>query len=287
MPLRYEGVGRIIAGVLGSDSQAQIGVTGAYKHVMKPTGSVDGIFFTLAYEILKDLLVYEFNTLKLRRLTIRATIPGRIQLETETIGHDFTDASGINTTTTIDTITLPANREVAQARQFVVRMNAQAGAGLAAADAKYLSAFELTIERPLEADFNTEFGDRSSEPMPPSGEGAFFTVSGNLTFSQLDNAATGGNSPLVMAQMNRSLQKMDVTITGDNDAGTGEKFRHVIYLPMVVLGDGKPTLSQGALGWQIPFTAHHVSAIPTGWPAGYVESVVWENVSTITTGYLA
>lgn len=287
LPLRYEGAHRLIAQVLGLAGVPATVDTSGRKHVFKIADQVDSIFGTLAYEAIKDTTVFEFNTVKLRRLTLRATIPGRIELEVEMIGHDFTDASAINTTTTIDTVTVPANREIAQARQMVFRMNGQGGAGLAAGDARFLSAFELTIERPLETDFTTEFGDRTSEPMPPEGDGAAFSVSGSLTFSQLQTG-TGGNSAFVLEQLSRTLQKADLNITGDNLAGAAtQKFAHILYLPMLVLGDGKPVLAKGRRGWQLPFTAHHVSAIPTGFPAGYTDAVTWENYNQDVADALA
>lgn len=287
-PLRYEGVGRLVAGLLGTAGVPTTVDTTAKKHVLAVAATTDGIFWTLAYEILKDALIYEFNTVKIRRVTIRATIPGRVELEVDFIGHDFSDASATNTTTTIDTVTVPSNREIAQARQLVVRMNAQSGGALGASDAKYLSAFELNIERPLEPDFTTEFGDRSSEPMPPEGDGAFLNVNGTLSFSQLDSGSTGGNSGLPAIQAARTLQKMDVTFTGDNLAGAAtQKFQHVLYLPMVVLGEGRPTLAQGRLAWQMPFTAHGVTAAPTGFTAGYIQPVTWEQYNQDANNPLA
>jgi hypothetical protein len=287
LPLRYEGVGRLIAGLMGTAGVPSTVDTTAKKHTFKIADSLDGIFWTLAYEILKDTTIYEFNTIKLSRVTIRWSIAGEIMLEVEAIGHDFTDASAVNTTTTIDTVTLPANSEIAQGRQVVVRLNAQAGAGLGAGDVVYCTGGELTIARPLERDFTTEFGDRSSEPMPPSGDGAFATVSGSLTFSQYQTG-TGGNNAFALEQLNRTLKKMDWTLTGDNLAGAAtQKFQYVLWFPMVVFGAGKPKLSAGALGWQVPFESHHVSVAPTGFTAGYVDAVTVDNYNQIATDVLA
>lgn len=287
LPMRYEGIGQLLAAVLGTAGAPSTVDTTGKKHIYRPAATTDGIFWTLAYEILKDAVIYEFDSVKITGFSIKATIPGRIELTVRAIAKGFTDASAINTTTTIDTITQSANLEIAQARQLVVRLNAQTGGALGASDAKYLTAFELNVDRPLEADFTTEFGDSTSEPMPPSGD-AFLKVGGVLTFSQYDNGGTGGNSPFPLEQYNRTLKKMDWTLTGDNLAGAAtSKYQFVGYHPMVVFGEGKPTLAAGALGWSIPFTAHHVSAIPTGFPTGYVEAVVIENVNQGATDVLA
>lgn len=287
LPMRYEGIGRLLAAVLGTAGAPSTVDTSAKKHVFKIAPSVDGIFWTLAYEILKDTTIFEFDSVKITGFSIKATIPGRIELTVHTIGRAFTDASAINTTTTIDTVTQSANLEIAQARQLVVRLNAQTGGALGASDAAYLTAFELNVERPLEADFTTEGGDKSSEPMPPSGGDPFLKVTGNLTFSQYQTS-TGGNNAFVLEQYNRTLKKMDVTLTGDNLAGAAsQKYQFVLYLPMLVFGDGKPTLSAGALGWSIPFESHHVTAIPTGFPAGYTDAITVEQYNQKAADELA
>jgi hypothetical protein len=286
-PLRYENFHRVLAFLMGTAGVPATVDTTARRHLLKIAPSVDGLFATLAYEILKDTTIFEFNTVKVTGVSIRIQIPGRIEVEARVIGHDFTDASVINTVTTIDTITQSANLEIAQARQCVVRMNAQTGGALGASDVVYVTGLELNLDRPLDPDFTTEFGDRSSEPHPPSGGDPFFKVSGSLTFSQYQTG-TGGNNVLVLEQMNRTLKKADITLTGDNLAGAAtQKFQWVFWLPMVVLGEGKPALSAGANGWQIPFTSHHVPTIPTGFTAGYTDAVTIENYNKDTADPLA
>ena len=287
LPLRYESCGGLIAGLMGTAGVPTTVDTSARLHTFKINDNIDGIFWTLAYEILKDTTIFEFNTLKIQSFTIRWQIPGEAMLEVQVLGHDFTDASAINTTTTIDTVTMSANLEIAQARQMVVRLNAQAGAGLAAGDVVYCTSGEVTVSRPLERDFTTEFGDKSSEPQPPAGDGAFATVSGSLTFSQYQTS-TGGNSAYVLEQLNRTLKKMDWTLTGDNLAGAATaKYSFGLFFPMVVFGSGKPHLTPGGLGWQVPFESHHVTAAPTGFTAGFVDAVTITNQNQIATDVLA
>jgi tail tube protein len=285
-PLRYEGLGLVIASLLGTAGVPATVDTSARKHTFKIADHTDGLFWTLAYEVLKDLTIYEFNTLKAVGITLRWSNPGHAEMEVRTIGNDFTDASVINTTTTIDTVTMSANAEIAQARQVSVQMNAQGGAGLGGGDAVICTGGEVTIERPLQALFNSLFGDRSDEPEAPTDD-AFVKVSGSLSFSNLQTG-TGGNSTFVMEQHARTRKKAIVAFTGDNLAGAAtEKYSHKLYFPDLVFGEGKPVLQAGALAWALPFTSHHVAAIPTGFPAGYVDAVTWENTNTITTDVLA
>ena len=286
-PLRYEGLGRVIAGLMGTAGVPATVDVAARRHVFKIADSTDGIFFTLAYEILKDTKVFEFNTLKITGLTLRWSTPGHVELEIRTIGNDFSDASATNTTTTIDTVTLPTANEIAQARQVVVWMNAQSGGALATGDRVFVTGGEITIERPLNPVVTSEFGDRSSEPEPPGGDDPFLKVSGSLTFANLQDG-TGGNAAFVAEQLAGTRKKATVTFTGDNLAGsTTEKFSHKLWFPHITFGEGKPALAAGSLGWTAPFTAEHVTAIPTGFTAGYVDAVTWENVNTIATDVLA
>lgn len=287
MPLRYENAHRVIAALMGTAGVPATVDTSARRHLLKINPTIDGIFHTLAYEILKDTTIFEFDSVKITKVSISIKIPGRVEVSADFIGSTFTDASAINTTTTIDTVTQSANLEIAQARQCVVRLNAQGGAGLAAGDAAYVTGIELNLERPMSADFTTEFGDRSSEPMPPSGGDPFFKVTGSLTFSQYQTG-TGGNNAFVMEQLNRTLKKMDITLTGDNLAGAAtQKYQWVFWFPMVVFGTGKPVLTAGALGWQQPFESHHVPTIPTGFTAGYTDAVTIENYNKDTADPLA
>jgi hypothetical protein len=290
VPLRYESCGRLIAGLFGTAGVPATIDTSGRVHTFKIADSIDGIFWTLAYEVLKDTTIFEFNTVKPTSVTLRWQIPGEAILEVEFIGSNFTDASVINTTTTIDTITLSANNELAQARHLAggIRLNAQAGGALGANDAVDCTAGEVTISRPLERDFTTALGYLSSEPMPPQGDAAFLTVSGSLTFSQYQTGSPGGNTAYVMEQLNRTTKKMDWSFVGDGLAGAAtEKYSHKLYFPMVVFGSGKPKLAAGALGWQVPFESHHVTASPTGFPAGSVDACTWINTNKFTTDILA
>jgi len=285
--LRYEGLERVIAGVFGTAGVPATVDTTARRHVFKIADNL-GVWFTLAYEIIKDTTIYEFNQIKLSGLTLRIQANGRLEISVRGIAHDFTDTSVINTTTTIDTVTLPANREYAEFRSVVVRMNAQSAGALGAPDVRFVTGLEINIDRNLQPDFTTEFGDKTSEPQPASGGDPFFKVNGSITFSQLDTASPGGNSGLVATQLAGTTQKMDINITADTLAGAAtQKFAHVLWLPCLQFGDGKPSLTAGALGWQVPFTAYHVLTIPTGFTAGYIDAVTWENYSQIATDALA
>lgn len=285
--LVYEGLELAIASVLGSSSAPTTVDTSAKKHVWKVADSVDGLYSTLAYEIVKDTLEDEFNCVKITGLSIRAQAGGRVMIIVRGIAHDFDPASVINTTTTIDTVTTPANSVLGVLfRQLVVRLNDESSGALGANDVRYVSAFEINIDRNLEVDFTSEFGDRTSEPQPPDNDDPFMKVTGSITFSRLDTASPGGSTGLRATQLAGTSQKLDLTLTGDTLAGAAaQKFQHVLYLPSVQFGNGKPKL--GKLGWTLPWTAWHTAASPTGFPAGYVDAITWEAYNQKSTDALA
>src|SRR3990172_9315179 len=65
----------------------------------------------IAYVSIKDTKVEELPSVKWNKLKISGKAGERIEIEVSGICRDWTDASASNTTTTIDSITLPANRE--------------------------------------------------------------------------------------------------------------------------------------------------------------------------------
>lgn len=273
--LAYEGFERALAGVMGTAGAPATVDTSARLHKFRIKDALE-TWWTLAYELVKDTLVYEFNTILLTGFSIKSSQGGRIELTIRGIGHDFSDASVINTTTTIDTITVPANSvQAALFRHLVARLNDESAGALGASDVRYISAFEINVDRNLQLDFTTEFGDKTSMPIPPASGDAFTKVTGSITFSQLDTASPGGSTGLPAKQLAGTSQKIDIVATGDNLAGAAtQKYGMNLYLPSIQFGDGKPHF--GGLGWTLPFTAYHVGTAPTGFDALDVDALtIW------------
>lgn len=274
--LRYEGNTIDLALLLGTAGVPTTVDTTAKKHVLKIADQIDGIFATHAYEFLKDTKVGEVPSVKSQRVTIRGDSDSKIlTIECAYIGDDWKDNSGVNTTTTIDTVTVPTNNECALFKQLVMRLNAQGGAGLGSSDARHISKFELVIERNFRRVVSTEFGDKTSQPI----ESDFMKVSGSFNFPEVKDTSPGGGQALMNEQMTLTRYKADITITSPNLAGAAtQAFQYVIYLPDLQLRMGKGAIP-GPEGPEqmVNFEAHSVLAIPTGFPAGYIDAVTIEN----------
>lgn len=271
--LRYEGNEFDIALMLGTAGVPTTTDTSAYQHALKLKDDPDGIFASLAYEYIKDTKVAQVASYKPSKITLKGEAKGKFMLEVDSIGYEWIDDSTTNTTTTIDSVTLPSNREFALFSQAAFRINANSGGGLSASEDVYITAFELTVERPYDARVSTRFGDKTDEPIP-SG---FAKVSGSVTVPALDSG-TGGATGFYAWQKALTALKAKLIITSPNLAGAATQYyQHVLWLPSLQLGKGRPGIP-GPQGETVtfPFTANHVTSVPTGFTSGYTGAVVWE-----------
>jgi Phage tail tube protein len=284
--LRFEGHEKDIAQVLGTAGAPSTVDTTAKLHVLKIAKQIDGIFNTMAYEYVKDTAVAEVASVKWNKLVLSGQQSQKWMITISGLGFQWINTSAINTTTTIDTVTETAGREFALFSQSSFLLNGQGGAGLVlGTDDVWISGFELTIERGMDPRVSTQFGDRPDEPI----DNGFLKVSGKFTVPAIQNVAPGGNMALFGEQVTLTRKKGTLTITSPNLAGSATaKYLHKIWLPNLQLGKGRPGIPgpQGPT-MDFPFTAFHVTAIPTGFTAGYTQAVIWENQSKWATDALA
>lgn len=287
--LPYEGLDTLIAQVFGTAGAPATVDTTAKQHVYKMKQDLDGIFGTLAYEILKDTTIYEAPSMKLHGLTLRGKANQNVEVELRGIASNFTDSSAVNTTTTIDTVTVPANSQyLAPFSHITFQMNAQTGGALGAypTDGYYIAEFELSIDRTMEGLVTTRYGNKIDEPH----QNGFAKVTLRLTFAHLQNDSPGGNLALVADQIAGTEKKAKLLLTSTVLAGAvTQKFQHVYWLPRIVaLPDGKPKLiGPGNIGWSQSFNCYHVTTVPTGFTAGYVNAVVADVFNQRATDALA
>jgi hypothetical protein len=282
--LRYEGLEVLTALVMGTAGAPTTVDTTAKQHVLKFKNDFDGIFSTLAYEYLKDTKVGVVPGLKWNKLKISGKQGERLMFEASGIGDTWSDASATNTTTTIDTITLSANRLYAVYRDVTFLLNDQTAGSLAATPI-YIQGFSLEIERPHDQNVTTERGNKTSEPLP-SG---FATGKLTLDFSVAQDG-TGGNVLFLADQIAGTAKKAKIEITSTTLAGSAtQMFQWFIWMPYVQFSPvAKPSPSQpGAISWSQEAELHHVGTIPTGFTATYVDMVTIDQFTQRTTDALA
>lgn len=288
--LRYEdqilGIMAMVMGTAGAPTTVD---TSGKQHVFKVKADTDGLFDSVAYEILKDTKVFEIPAVKWTSFTIRGRSGQPIEFSAEGIGDNLVTNSAVNTTVTIDTITGSANMEIAHFKHAVFYMNAQTGADFAApvppaasTDDPGVVGFELTVSRGHEAVFSTLRPGLSVEPRPTG----FFEVSGSIDFQDLDGTRNFGH---VDNQLTPTAQKAKLVLTGATLCGSAtQKYQFNFWLPYVRLGEGKPGVP-GPEGqtWSIPFKSEKVPTIPTGFTATYVDAVTIDAYNKLTTDFLA
>lgn len=282
--LRYEGLEPILAQFQGTAGAPTTVDTSAKQHALKLKADIDGVFATVAAEYLKDTKVLEIPGVKWNKLKITGKEGQRVMLEMTGIADTLTDASATNTTTTIDTVTLPSAREYVTYAQFLFYLNDQTAGSLAATPI-YIQAFDLSLERPMKENVTTERGNKTSEPLP-SG---FATGSLKLDFAVAQDG-TGGNVLFIADQLAGTPKKAKLQFTSSTLAGAATQyFQIIVWLPYVQLLPGaKPTPSEpGAIAWSQDSELHGVTAIPTGFPTGYIDMVTIDVYSTRTTDPLA
>jgi hypothetical protein len=288
--LRYEGLEPLLAFVLGTAGAPSTVDTSGKQHVLKINNQIDGIFSTVAYELIKDTTVVEVPSVKWTGFTLRGRQGRPIEIEFRGIGDDYKyGTSSTNTTTTIDNVTLSSNLEWALFKHAVVNINAQNGADFGGTDLVYVTGFEINVDRAMEGRFSTERGDKISEPI----ETDFMKVTGSFEFPDV-NTGTGGSSSLASDQLAfagtaATAKKVKIKLTGATLAGASTQYmQHVLWLPYVVLGEGKPGIP-GPEGqtWSQPFESFGVATIPTGFSAGYTGALTYEVFSKRSTDALA
>jgi hypothetical protein len=197
--------------------------------------------------------------------------------------------NGVNNRSTVDAITTPAERdEVVFAHLDELLINDQDGAALVAAtatqdkDEVYVSKFRVEIDLAPSDTVSTKFGYRVDEPT--SGGAGFAQVSGGLSFSKYDTR----NHAHLKDQLSKARKKMKVVLTGPQIAATGYANSLTLYFNDVQFASGAPSLGgAGVRPFDLDYQAHEVATIPTGFPAGYVDAIQAELVSSLATDPLA
>ncbi|MCH7714947.1 MAG: hypothetical protein IH876_02355, partial [Gemmatimonadetes bacterium] len=209
------------------------------------------------YAIHEAVGVSEYRSLRVNRLTLRASVTG-VQLDVELVGYDRDTGSGTNTLAVLNALSLgtPPN---ALFSEMVVRLGLASGStALAAGDLIKVDELELTLDNNLvieQRDSTT--GVRIVVPV----RAGKLSVSGRFRlprFEALTHRTRLGSQTELMA---------DVKFTGGQIAATGQNYQFNIYVPSVILTTAPvPIPDAGPLAQTLEWTAHTEPSTRAGFP---------------------
>lgn len=279
--LTYQGQDRVIANFFGSDTSG-VTDTSAYSHVFK-FADRDAVFGTMAYEGLKDTKIVEGPSVQFNKLVLSGKQNGVFTLQAEGMADDVKLDSAVNTTTTIDTVTVAAYEKVPFA-QAAFLMNDQTAGDLASAPI-YVGGVEISLERPIKSNVMTERGNKSSLFIP----GGFVKGTLKVDFNILQDG-TGGNVQLIIDHLASTAKKARLNITSTNLAGAATVYyKHAIHLPnlRIVPMDIIPVDGPDGITFSMTFDIAQSTAAPTGFTSGYNDGIVWETFNQLATSAIA
>jgi hypothetical protein len=166
--MRYEGLDVLIALIMGTaGTPAQQGATAAYTNSYVMADNLDGLFATLVM-LKKSDKIFEYPSVKLNQFSLSGEMNAPVKLKAGGIPNLLELASAVNTVATSASISYPdkGNRIIFN-KDAYFRINDESGAALDGNDAIYPSGFELSFNRPMEADL-TAGNEDVDEPV---GEG--------------------------------------------------------------------------------------------------------------------
>jgi hypothetical protein len=281
--LSYQGNSRAIMNLFGGTSATPTTVdTSAYQHVAK-FADRDAIFGTMAYEGIKDTTVVEGPSVQFNKLTLAGKSGEVFTLSMEGMADTVKIDSSVNTTTTIDTTTVLNYAPVPFGHASFL-LNDQTAGSLASAPI-YVSGIEITIDRPIKENINTERGSLSSLFIP----NGFATGKLKVDYTIAQNG-TGGNLVLITDHLAGTPKKAKLILTSTTLAGAAtQMFQHVIWLPNLrsLPTDILPVNGPEGITWSQEYEFAVVASAPTGFTSGYSDGIVWEFFDQISTNPLA
>lgn len=266
-------------------------IPASYLHVLTPPALMNAAMGTFVYSQ-AALYLKEFVSCMFNGFTLDYPNQGKVNcvLPTAPHGVNFDDSTvaapdkPVNLLSAIGTISRPGNRDTALWRQSKVRWNAQAGAALAAADGKKLSAMQVIANNNFVTDdFTLEFAGVQSQgaevsriSQPVRDNKVQFT--GSFTFSRFQSDIRDIIDGMARARQKASIITTSLPIPGA--ANTGQRYQLNVYMPDLQYDATQNVGGAGRVPKTINYQAHAALAVPTGFPAGYTDGVTIEVVNS-------
>lgn len=269
--MRYDpgAIGLLMAQLFGT-AGAPTDLTGAYKHTFQWADEIEGLFSTFVVE--RRSKIFEVPSCKPYSLNLTVAdglVRGAIGLK----GDEVKDDSAINTATQVDALTYDDRDNRVKFTGGSVKMNAQAGADVAAETALVVNDMSLSFEHSLD-EVVAAGDDAILEPLENDHPRAYLTL-GFPRMSAIND--------LYFAAFNaETIQKVLVKFTGALITGA-LYYDLAIYYPQVRITDIEYTFSE-IVPASVTLEAEEPATAPTGmtYKRPYIELV-----NTKTTDYLA
>ena len=252
--------------------------TSAYTHVLPFTDDQAGKFLTIGVDH-GGTRVEALKSVKLNRWRFEARTGAPAEDSFDGLGRGVDD-SGASSGWTFEYDPSGGGGRAIYLSQGVVRINAEAGAGLDATNVILPVRFAMELRRNLTQDYAQ--AAESEEPLPSS----FADIDVELDFFSLTTAL---KDLFREAHQNRTALKMDAVFTGAELAGAATVYHaRKLYFPSLeVLEAPLDTPGPGPVPCTVRMSAHHASAVPTGFPTGYDEAMTCVLINKRSAAILA
>ncbi|GJQ44861.1 MAG: hypothetical protein JETCAE04_06150 [Candidatus Jettenia caeni] len=231
----------------------------AYNYIYKWNKIIDGLFCTFCLNM-KDY-IEEAVSVKVVGFTLKGDVGNPLQIIFHVIANNKEYASIVNTTTTFNNVTYVEKSNRVRFSEGVFRINDKSGAGLAAGDKVYPSAFELKVMRKLEGVYTGQYLDQTGtakqELIDEPQNAGMPEVSLTLTFPR--HTSTTYLTTLI----NDTRKKMDITFTGALIEGASYR-SFKLQFPHLQLKNDNITEEPGIIKEPLEFLVQATSDTPLG-----------------------
>lgn len=274
----YRQNGILVAAALGALASPSTSDTSAKTHLLPFTDDGVGKFLTIGHDA-GGKRVEVFKSCKPNRWLFEARSGQPAEDSFDFLGRGCDDGTSSSGWTFANDPSGGGARAIALAHS-VIRCNAQAGGALSSSDNVYPTRFAMEVRRNLTQDYAQSA--ESEEPLPSS----FAEVDVMMDFFALDAALV---ALFREAYQDRTALKLSALFTSPVLAGAASVYfgRNLYFPSLRVIECAIGTPGPGPVPCSVRMTAHHASAVPTGFTSGYDEVVTVELVNTDSSAYLA
>jgi hypothetical protein len=254
--MRYEGLDTLIALIMGTaGAPVQQAATAAYINSYVMADNVSGLFATLPM-LKKSDKVWEFPSVKYNKFGLSGEMNAPVKLTADGIANQLELASVINTAATMASLTYPdKGNRIIMNKDAHFWLGDESGDALDIGDAIYPSGFDLSFDRPMEADLTTGNEDVDE----PVGEG-FPQATLTLNFPRYNDA----NHTFFTDWEALTRKKMEIYFKG-GVIETTYYYEFKISLPNLKVIDPDAAISgPGKIPMSLSFKVLGTDTAPTG-----------------------